>query len=50
MRLNYVPDSPQFKDPEDQAIVDRIKARRPGSKLLELDQTLLLTPPIANGW
>jgi len=50
MRLNYVPDPPQFSDPEDQAIVDRIKARRPGNKLLDLDRTLLIAPQIASGW
>ncbi|KAI9701337.1 MAG: hypothetical protein M1820_006559 [Bogoriella megaspora] len=49
MRLNYIPEDFKTDDPEDEAIVSRVKERR-GGKLLELDRTLLHAPPVADGW
>lgn len=49
MRLPYIPDDPQMASSEDQAVVDRVKARR-GGKLIALDKTLLHSPPVADGW
>jgi len=50
MRLPYVPDPPPTSSPEDQAIVDRIKARRAPRPLTSLDLALLHSPPVADGW
>ena len=49
MRLPYIPDDPEMASPEDEAIVQRVKARR-GGKLIALDKTLLHAPPVADGW
>lgn len=50
MRLPYVPDPPPTTSPEDQAIIDRIKARRAPRPLTSLDLALLHSPPVADGW
>jgi hypothetical protein len=50
MRLNYIPDPPAFMDPSDQAVVERVKARRGEKGLIALDKTLLHAPPVADGW
>lgn len=50
MRLSYVPDPPPASSPEEQAIVDRIRARRDPRPLQALDLTLLHSPPVADGW
>lgn len=50
MRLPYVADPPPTSSPEDQAIVDRIKARRAPRALTPLDLALLHSPPVADGW
>lgn len=50
MRLPYVPDPPPTTSPEDQAIVDRIAARRAPRPLTSLDLALLHSPPVADGW
>ncbi|KXX77330.1 hypothetical protein MMYC01_206350 [Madurella mycetomatis] len=50
MRLPYVPDPPPASSPEEQAIVDRIRARRHPRPLQPLDLTLLHSPPVADGW
>jgi len=49
MRLPYVPADPQLPNPDDQAVVDRVKERR-GGKLIALDRALLHAPPVADGW
>ncbi|PPJ56412.1 hypothetical protein CBER1_00744 [Cercospora berteroae] len=49
MRLPYVDDDPKMDTPEDQAVVERVKARR-GGKLIPLDKALLHAPPVADGW
>ncbi|KAK4635464.1 hypothetical protein CLAFUW4_00878 [Fulvia fulva] len=49
MRLPYIDDDPQMSNPEDQAVVDRVKERR-GGKLIALDKALLHAPPVADGW
>lgn len=49
MRLPYIDDDPHMSTEEDQAIVDRVKARR-GGKLIALDKALLHAPPVADGW
>ncbi|KAL1878290.1 hypothetical protein Daus18300_002208 [Diaporthe australafricana] len=50
MRLPYVADPPPTTSPEDQAIVDRIAARRAPRPLTSLDLALLHSPPVADGW
>ncbi|KAI8931844.1 hypothetical protein NX059_010750 [Plenodomus lindquistii] len=50
MRLDYIPDPPNFKDPEDQAVVERVLQRRGDKGLIALDRTLLHSPPVADGW
>ncbi|CBX96755.1 hypothetical protein IAQ61_005382 [Plenodomus lingam] len=50
MRLDYIPDPPNFKSPEDQAVVERVLQRRGEKGLIALDRTLLHTPPVADGW
>ncbi|KAF2663421.1 4-carboxymuconolactone decarboxylase-like protein [Microthyrium microscopicum] len=50
MRLTYTPDPPPFSDPAELAIVDRIKTRRAPRDLTPLDRTLLISPPVADGW
>ncbi|OCL10767.1 4-carboxymuconolactone decarboxylase-like protein [Glonium stellatum] len=50
MRLPYVPNPPQFENADDQAIVERVQQRRGEAGLLELDLSLLHSPPIADGW
>ena len=49
MRLDYVPNPPTNLLPEEQAIVDRVKARRGRKGLIPLDLTLLHAPKIADG-
>jgi hypothetical protein len=44
MRLNYIPDPPNFTDPSDQAVVERVKQRRGDKGLIALDKTLLHAP------
>lgn len=49
MRLSYIPDDPKMSNPQDEAVVQRIKERR-GGKLIALDKALLHAPPVADGW
>ncbi|KAL1297265.1 hypothetical protein AAFC00_004824 [Neodothiora populina] len=49
MRLPYVEETPKFLDPNDQAVVERVKERR-GGNLIALDRALLNAPPVADGW
>lgn len=49
MRLNYVSNPPSDLSPEDQAIVERVKARRGVKGLIPLDLTLLHAPKVADG-
>ncbi|EME87331.1 uncharacterized protein MYCFIDRAFT_127164 [Pseudocercospora fijiensis CIRAD86] len=49
MRLSYIDDDPKMETEEDQAVVERVKARR-GGKLIALDKALLHAPPVADGW
>lgn len=48
MRLPYVPEDPKLQNPDDQAVVERVKERR-GGKLIALDRALLHAPPVADG-
>lgn len=50
MRINYIPDPPNFTDLDENAIVDRIRQRRGERGLIGLDKALLHAPPVANGW
>ena len=50
MRLSYVPNPPQFENADDKAIVERVQQRRGEVGLLELDLSLLHSPPVADGW
>ncbi|OQU96970.1 Protein kinase domain-containing protein [Cladophialophora immunda] len=49
MRLNPVADD-SVADPKEKEIVERVKARRPGNQLLDLDRALLIAPQMADGW
>jgi alkylhydroperoxidase family enzyme len=49
MRLPYTPLDPTPSNPQDDAIISRVRQRR-GGTLIELDRTLLHAPPIADGW
>jgi len=50
MRLSYIPNDATYSNPDDQAIIDRVKQRRGSAGLLELDRALLHAPPVADGW
>jgi len=52
MRLPYIdPADPKaFQRPEEQAIVERVRARRAPRPLQALDLTLLHSPAVADGW
>lgn len=50
MRLEYVPNPPNFTNEDDQAVVERILQRRGEKGLIALDRTLLHAPPVADGW
>lgn len=50
MRIPYIPDPPETSTPEEQAIVERIRARRAPRPLQSLDRALLHCPPVADGW
>ncbi|EAA28626.2 hypothetical protein GE21DRAFT_7120 [Neurospora crassa] len=50
MRLPYIPNPPPTSSDAEQAIVDRITARRAPRPLQPLDLTLLHSPPVADGW
>jgi len=50
MRIAYVSDPSKFTDPEDQAIISRIRERRGSRGLLPLDRALLHAPSVADGW
>ncbi|KAF2025361.1 hypothetical protein EK21DRAFT_104028 [Setomelanomma holmii] len=50
MRLDYIPDPPNFSNPDDQAVVERVKQRRGEKGLIALDKTLLHAPPVSDGW
>jgi len=50
MRLDYVPNPPTDLAPEDQEVLERVKARRGAMGLIPLDLTLLHAPKIADGW
>ncbi|GIZ43049.1 hypothetical protein CKM354_000629300 [Cercospora kikuchii] len=49
MRLNYVSNPPTGLEAGDEAIVERIKARRGTKGLIPLDLTLLHAPKVADG-
>jgi hypothetical protein len=49
MRLDYVPNPPTGLSTEDEAVVERVKARRGAIGLVSLDLTLLHTPKLADG-
>jgi len=50
MRLQYIPDPPNFINTDDQAVVERVLQRRGEKGLIALDRTLLHAPPVADGW
>lgn len=50
MRIPYVSDPPSTSSPEEEAIVERIRARRAPRPLQSLDRALLHSPPVADGW
>jgi len=50
MRLQYVPNPPNFTSEDDKQIVERIKERRGERGLIGLDRSLLHAPPVADGW
>jgi alkylhydroperoxidase family enzyme len=50
MRLPYVPNPPPTSSEAEQAILERIQARRAPRPLQALDLTLLHSPPVADGW
>ncbi|KAH8819872.1 AhpD-like protein [Xylogone sp. PMI_703] len=50
MRIPYVPNPPQMANPEEEAILNRIQARRGPNGLLKLDLALLHAPQVADGW
>jgi alkylhydroperoxidase family enzyme len=50
MRIPYVSDPPATSSPEEEAIVERIRARRAPRPLQSLDRALLHSPPVADGW
>lgn len=50
MRIPYVDNPPTGLKPEEDAIVERIKARRGPKGLVNLDLTLLHSPQLADGW
>lgn len=50
MRISYAPDTPADPTPENQAIYDRIAARRKPRPLIPLDLALLHNPAIADGY
>lgn len=52
MRLPYIdPADPKtFQDPEEAAILSRVRARRAPRPLQPLDLTLLHSPAVADGW
>lgn len=50
MKLPYIADPPPTSTEEEQAIVDRVRARRHPRPLQALDLTLLHSPPVADGW
>ncbi|KAK3309179.1 AhpD-like protein [Chaetomium strumarium] len=50
MRLPYVTNPPAAASPEEEAIVQRIQARRAPRPLQPLDLALLHAPPLADGW
>ncbi|RAH75782.1 hypothetical protein BO86DRAFT_460332 [Aspergillus japonicus CBS 114.51] len=50
MRLTYLSEDLTTLSPEDEAICERIRARRGPIGLLGIDRTLLHAPKIADGW
>lgn len=50
MRLNYIPEPPNFTNEDDKAVVERVRQRRGDKGLIALDRTLLHSPPVADGW
>ncbi|KAF2762655.1 4-carboxymuconolactone decarboxylase [Pseudovirgaria hyperparasitica] len=50
MRLPYVSNPPTFTSDSDNAIVQRVQARRGSRGLIPLDLALLHSPPVADGW
>ncbi|KAK0741277.1 AhpD-like protein [Schizothecium vesticola] len=50
MRLPYVTDPPPAATPEEEAIIDAVRARRAPRPLQPLDLTLLHSPPVTLGW
>jgi alkylhydroperoxidase family enzyme len=50
MRVPYLLDPPPSLDPDEEAIVSRIRTRRGPRGLFKLDLALLHSPPVADGW
>ncbi|RYP74185.1 hypothetical protein DL770_007651 [Monosporascus sp. CRB-9-2] len=50
MRIPYTPSPPQPVNPEEAAIVERIRQRRAPRPLQPLDLALLHAPAVADGW
>lgn len=50
MRLEYVPNPPNFTSDEDKAVLKAVQERRGERGLIALDRALLHAPPIAGGW
>jgi alkylhydroperoxidase family enzyme len=50
MRLPYISDPPEFKDPKFQDFANRLLKSRPGGRLSPLDLALLHSPPFAKGF
>ncbi|CAM1500653.1 Fc.00g098150.m01.CDS01 [Cosmosporella sp. VM-42] len=50
MRIPYIPNPVPTSTPSEEAIVQRIQARRAPRPLQALDLALLHSPPVADGW
>lgn len=50
MRLEYIPDPPNFTAEADKAVEQRVRQRRGEKGLIALDRTLLHAPAVADGW
>ncbi|KAF4124255.1 Carboxymuconolactone decarboxylase family [Geosmithia morbida] len=50
MRIPYVADPPPTSTAEEQAVVERVRARRAPRPLQPLDRALLHSPAVADGW
>ncbi|KAH7110927.1 4-carboxymuconolactone decarboxylase-like protein [Dactylonectria macrodidyma] len=50
MRFALLPSQPKLSKPEDQELLESIKAQRGAAGLSDLDRALLYTPEITRGW